>query len=82
MVIGGSTPYRRRNRRNGTGKRQKYLTEMVMEARTIYLATENLPKVDRWTYQDIADAINAKFKTAVHWVTVRDWVQYYYRASR
>lgn len=82
LVTVGPTAHRWRNRRNGTGKRQKYPTEMVIEARTIYLATEKLPKADRWTYQDIADAINAKFKTAVHWVTIRDWVQYYYRASR
>ncbi len=52
----------------------KYPFEMVEEARKM--------RKYRFTYTEIADALNDHWGTDVHWVTVRDWTNYYGRVLK
>jgi hypothetical protein len=68
--------------RRGTRNWARYPYALVEEARAIRQATEKLPVRERWGYTEIANALNAKHGTRVHWITVRDWCGHYYRVSR
>ncbi len=60
--------------RDKNSSKAKYPFEMVLEAR----------KMRRWrfTYTEIADALNDHYGTNVHWITVRDWTCHYGRMLR
>lgn len=65
-------------KRRGSKRWAKYDFKLVEEARQIRYANPD----DPFSYQEIADVINKKHGTSVHWVTIRDWTQSYYRVIR
>lgn len=53
---------------------KKYPDQMVLDARTM--------RANEYTYTEISDALFRDYKIRVPWITVRDWVQFFYRSSR
>ncbi len=60
-------------KRKGRNRWAKYPFEMIETARRM--------RSRKCTYKDIAEALNHRHQTNVHWVTIRDWVKSFYRVT-
>lgn len=69
-----SFSYVKKGRRRADRKWRKYPFEMVMDARAM--------RENGYTYVEIAIALKLEYGIPVPWITVRDWTNHYYRASR
>lgn len=75
--------------RRGTRRWARYDFKIVAEARTLHAAAQktreenpDMAPSQADGYRRIAAAVNQKHGTSVHWCTIRDWVNQYWRVLR